>query len=121
PVHAERRPVLQAWLDERGPWPGAGDTPALLLNRCGGRLGGRSVRAIVERFGELAGLGDDRLEPFGPHVLRHTFGTQLVRASVDLAPVAELMGPARLETTRIYTRPTKGNRERALDALLVDR
>jgi integrase len=37
------------------------------------------------------------------------------------SPVAELMGHARLETTRIYTRPTKGDRERALDALLVDR
>jgi hypothetical protein len=31
------------------------------------------------------------------------------------------MGHARLETTRIYTRPTKGDREHALDSLLVDR
>jgi len=35
--------------------------------------------------------------------------------------VAELMGHARLETTRIYTLPTKAHRERALDALLTDR
>jgi site-specific recombinase XerD len=121
PVHAELRPVLQAWLDERPSWPGASDMPALLLNRRGGRLSDRSVRTIIERFGEFAGLGDDPLEPFGPHVLRHTFGTQLVRAGVDLVTVAELMGHARLETTRIYTRPTKGDRERALDALVVDR
>jgi hypothetical protein len=31
------------------------------------------------------------------------------------------MGHARLETTRIYTRPTSADRERALEALLVDR
>jgi site-specific recombinase XerD len=121
PVHAELCAALQAWLGERSSWPAAGDTAALLLNRRGGRLGDRSVRAIIERLGELAGLGDDPLEPFGPHVLRHTFGTQLVRAGVDLVTVAELMGHARLETTRIYTRPTRADRERALDVLLVDR
>jgi integrase len=54
------------------------------------------------------------------HVLRHTFGTTLLRpadgrAGADLVLVAELMGHARLETTRAYTRPT------ALDLLPVDR
>jgi site-specific recombinase XerD len=121
PLHAELRTALQAWLEERSSWPAAGDTPALLLNRRGGRLSDRSARAIIDRLGELAGLDADLLEPFAPHVLRHTFGTQLVRAGVDLITVAELMGHARLETTRIYTLPTKGDRERALDVLLVDR
>jgi len=79
------------------------------------------VRTIIGRLGDLAGLGDDPLQPFGPHVLRHTFGTQLVRAGVDLVTVAELLGHARLETTRVYTRPTKADRERALDVLLTDR
>jgi hypothetical protein len=32
-----------------------------------------------------------------------------------------LMSHARLETTRIYTLPTKADRERALDALVADR
>lgn len=69
------------------------------------------MRAIIGRFGELA----------GPHVVRHTFGTQLVRAGVDPVTVAELMGHARLETIRLYTRPTSADRERALAALLTDR
>jgi integrase/recombinase XerC len=76
---------------------------------------------MIGRFGELAGLDADPLHPFGTHVLRHTFGTQLVRAGFDLVTVAELMGHARLETTRIYALPTKADRERALDALLTDR
>jgi hypothetical protein len=41
---------------------------------------------------ELRTWLQERLRPFGPHVLRHTFGTQLVRAGVDLVTVAELMG-----------------------------
>jgi site-specific recombinase XerD len=44
-----------------------------------------------------------------------------VRAGIDLVTVAELMGHARLETTRVYTLPTKADRERALSALLTDR
>ena len=121
PVHAELRSALQAWLQERPRWSGADSGAALLLNQRGGRLGDRSMRTIVGRFGELAGLDDDPLDPFGPHVLRHTFGTQLVRAGVDLVTVAELMGHSRLETTRLYTLPTRADRERALEALLTDR
>jgi len=121
PIHAELRSVLHAWLGDRRGWTGADDSSALLLNVRGGRLSDRSVRAIIDRLGELAGLDEDQLEPFGPHVLRHTFGTQLVRAGIDLVTVAELMGHARLETTRVYTLPTKADRERALSALLTDR
>ena len=72
------------------------------------------------RLGRLAGFEADRADPFGPHVLRHTFGTQLVRGGVDLVTVAELMGHARLETTRLYTLPTKADRDWALDTLLTD-
>ena len=120
PIHAELRPRLQAWLTERRSWRGAEATPALLLNARGGRISDRYAREIIEGLGRLAGFEADRADPFGPHVLRHTFGTQLVRGGVDLVTVAELMGHARLDTTRIYTLPTKADRERALDALLTD-
>jgi len=54
------------------------------------------------------------------HVLRHTFATTLVRGGTDLVIVAELLGHARLETTRGYTRHTAEDRTCALDLLLVD-
>jgi len=44
-------------------------------------------------------------EEITAHVLRHTFATTLVRGGTDLVIVAELLGHARLETTRGYTRP----------------
>lgn len=93
---------------------------SLLLNARGGRLSDRAARTIITRLGEAAGLADDPNEGFGPHVLRHTFATQLVRAGTDLVLVAELLGHARLDTTRIYSLPTDANRAAALVALLSD-
>jgi len=51
------------------------------------------------------------------HVLRHTFATRLVRGHTDLVIVAELLGHARLETTRAYSRPTHQDAIDAIDAL----
>jgi integrase/recombinase XerC len=119
PIHLELRSALQAWLKERSSWAVAAHSPALVLNRRGGGLSDRGARSIITRLGEAAGLGADD-EPFGPHVLRHTFATQLVRAGVDLVTVAELLGHARLDTTRIYSLPTAADRAAALEAILTD-
>ncbi|HTW97228.1 MAG TPA: tyrosine-type recombinase/integrase [Acidimicrobiales bacterium] len=37
-----------------------------------------------------------------PHALRHTFGTALAEADVDLAVMRELMGHAHIDTTARY-------------------
>lgn len=119
-LHPDLRTALQAWLQERATWPGAATTAALVLNARGGRLSDRGARDIITRLGTAAGINDDAAEPFGPHVLRHTFGTQLVRAGKDLILVAELMGHERLDTTRQYTLPTSADRVAALEALITD-
>ncbi|WP_326640327.1 tyrosine-type recombinase/integrase [Streptosporangium sp. NBC_01755] len=118
-LHPDLRTALQAWLQERATWPGAAGA-ALVLNVRGGRLSDRAARDIIVRLGAAAGINDDVAEPFGPHVLRHTFGTQLVRAGKDLILVAELMGHERLDTTRQYTLPTSADRAAALEALITD-
>ena len=89
----------------------------LALNR-GGRLGVRGARDILARLAEDAGI---EAEDFTSHVLRHTFGTTLVRGGHALVLVAELMGHRRLETTRGYALPSATDRERAINSLPTDR
>ncbi|MCA1681351.1 MAG: tyrosine-type recombinase/integrase [Actinobacteria bacterium] len=117
PIHPQLRSALTGWLEERDDWPGAKDTPALFLNQRGQRLSVRGAHDIVTAIATASGLDDHATV----HVLRHTFATTLVRGGTDLVIVAELLGHARLETTRAYTRPSAEDRTRALDLLLVDK
>jgi integrase/recombinase XerC len=96
--------------------PSATDSPALFLNQRGQRLSVRGAHDIITSIAAAAGLDDDTTV----HTLRHTFATTLVRGGTDLVIVAELLGHARLETTRGYTRSSAEDRTRALDLLLVD-
>lgn len=117
PIHPDLRAALSAWIDERSDWPGT-DSAALFLNQRGGRLSVRGAHDIITAIAAAAGLEDDEITA---HALRHTFATRLVRGRTDLVIVAELLGHARLETTRAYCRPTRQDAIDALDLLDVDR
>jgi integrase/recombinase XerC len=53
--------------------------------------------------------------------VRHQFGTDLIRAGVDVVTVAELLGHASLDSTRIYALPTEDDLDAAIAKLTVDR
>ncbi|MCG5218098.1 tyrosine-type recombinase/integrase [Streptosporangium soli] len=109
-IHPQLRTELQLWLDERPNWPHAGDNRALFLNAKGGRLTARAAGGIITEIAQTAGLDD----PTTAHVLRHTLATTLVRGKTDLVLVAEILGHARLETTRRYSLPSDKDKEEAL-------
>ena len=126
PLHAQARTTLEELLDSLGR-PAAGP---LVRNRDGGRLSTRAANTVVSTLGAAAGIGPaDDGEAFGPHVLRHTFGTDLVRGRgdlttagpVDVVLVAELMGHADLNTTRRYALPSEADKAAALEVLTIDR
>jgi site-specific recombinase XerD len=115
PVHPELRKALSAWLDERPSHRGAGSA-ALFTSGRGTRMTTQAIDDAIKAIVRKAGL-DDRITS---HVLRHTFGTELTRKGVDIVTVAELMGHASLETTRLYTRPSEADMQGAVDLLSAD-
>lgn len=119
PVHPDLRQALTDWLEARSAWKGAATHTAVFLNHRGGRLSDRAARHIITGLGDAVGLNDDPTEPFSPHVLRHTFATQLIRDGKDPILVAELLGHGSLDTTRRYALPTEADKETALDALIT--
>ena len=115
PVHPKLREALAAWLAERPERPGA-DTAALFTSGRGTRMTTDALADVIDRITSAASLEDEVTS----HRLRHTFGTELTRNGVDIVTVAELMGHASLETTRLYTRPSEADMQRAVDALSAD-
>ena len=116
PIHPQLRTALADWLASRQGRTGAVESPALFVNRRGSRLSARGAHDVITGIAAKAGL-EDRVTA---HVLRHSFATTLVRGGTDLVIAAELLGHARLETTRVYTRPSAEDRRRAVDLLPVD-
>jgi integrase/recombinase XerC len=74
-------------------------SPALLINRRGGRLTTRSVGRIIKKIAVAKGLSPD----VHPHTLRHAFGTHMLEEGADLRAIQELLGHERLATTQRYT------------------
>jgi site-specific recombinase XerD len=115
PVHPQLREALAAWFAERPARPGAWSA-ALFTSGRGTRMTTDALADVITAITTAAGLADHVTS----HVLRHTFGTELTRNGVDIVTVAELMGHASLETTRLYTRPSAADMQRAVDALSAD-
>ncbi len=85
------------------------ESPALFLNRSGGRLSGRSVENIVRKHVLRAGIFKKGVSP---HKLRHTFATLLHARDVDILEIQALLGHASITSTQIYTH-TSSSRLRA--------
>jgi site-specific recombinase XerD len=115
PVHQKLREALAAWLAERPSYRGA-ESGALFISVRGTRMTTDAIADVIDAITRAAGL-DDHITS---HVLRHTFGTELTRSGIDIVTVAELMGHASLETTRLYTRPSAADMQRAVDLLSAD-
>ena len=79
----------------------------------GDPLQSRYVRAMVARLAGKAGI-DKRVSP---HTLRHTFATDLYRATKDIRLVQRALGHASITTTQIYTHVAAVDLEAALRGL----
>lgn len=96
------RPLLRAAA--RGAVP-RGDADAVFLSARGRRLGRGDVWRIVTGAARRGGLLDDGGRVF-PHALRHSCGTHLIQAGIDIRYVQAHLGHASPVTTEVYTHVT---------------
>jgi len=68
----------------------------------GGRITPRSVERLVKQYAIKAGI----TRKVTPHVIRHSFATDLLENGADLRSVQALLGHANIATTQVYTHVT---------------
>jgi len=83
----------------------AADSECLFKSRKGNRLSTNEVRLITRKY-----LGTH------PHVLRHSFATNLLRSGADITTVSSLLGHQDITTTAIYLHTDRARMEEVLKA-----
>ena len=84
----------------------------LFPTRDGGQLDTRYLRTMVKHYAVKAGVSE--AERVTPHILRHTFATDLLRETKNIRLVQKALGHSDVSTTMIYTHVFDEELEQAL-------
>jgi site-specific recombinase XerD len=105
-ISDDLRDLIGLWLARRpvSPW--------LFPTSKGAQLDTRYLRTMVKQYAVKARIPE--AERVSPHVLRHTFATDLLRSTKNIRLVQKALGHSDVSTTMIYTHVFDEELEEAL-------
>ncbi len=106
-ISDDARNAVKKWLDKRDDMDDAlfihiKEGEKLSKDKDSMRITSRSVERIIKQYAINSGIS----KKVTPHVIRHSFATDLLRNGADLRSVQMLLGHANINTTQIYTHVT---------------
>ena len=96
---------------------GRGENERVFLNRTANPLTRFGVHDIVTRHARTAATAVPEMQKkkIGPHTIRHTTATHLLRAGVDINTIRAWLGHVSLDTTNVYAETDLDMKAKALD------
>jgi len=110
-INSKLKKILQVFLNHR--FSAATECPALFLSQWNRRLTDRQFALRLEMWASKAGVAKN----VTPHVLRHTFATNLHSKTKNLLAVQKALGHKYITTTQIYTHIQDEELQEALETL----